>query len=142
MDTLKDASSADASRRGSELKDTLKDAGRARLESEIAKTEGRARLTTAYLRGLPRDEGRGPGAGVVAPAAVPVPPRPVGVQDEPMDAREASRKRGAEDAGAEADDAGRGGAQPDPGSMADDCMPELRREAEALGADTLALAEA
>ena len=33
---------------------------RARVESEIAKTEeGRASLTTAYLRGLPRDEGRG-----------------------------------------------------------------------------------
>ena len=35
----------------------------ARLEAEIAKTEeGRARLTTAYLRSLPRDEGGGPGA--------------------------------------------------------------------------------
>ena len=32
--------------------------------------------------------------------------------------------------------------QPDPGSMADDSMPELRREAEALGADSVALAEA
>ena len=60
---------------------------RARLEAEITKTEeGRARLTTAYLRGLPRDEGGGPGAGVAAPAAVPVPPRQDGVQDEPMDA--------------------------------------------------------
>ena len=59
-----------------------------------------------------------------------------------MDAREASRKRRAEDAGHEADDAGRGGAQPDPGSMVDDSMPELRREAEALGADAVALAEA
>ena len=38
--------------------------------------------------------------------------------------------------------AGRGGAQPDPGSMVDDSMPELRREAEALGADAVALAEA
>ena len=38
---------------------------RARLEAEIAKTEdGRARFTTSYLRGLPRDEGGGPGAGV------------------------------------------------------------------------------
>ena len=38
---------------------------RARLEAEIAKTEdGRARLTTAHLRSLPRDEGREPGAGV------------------------------------------------------------------------------
>ena len=54
--------------------------------------------------------------------------RPDGVQDEPMDAREASRKRSAEDAGHEADDAGRGGAQPDPGS--------------ALEADAVALAEA
>ena len=48
----------------------------------------------------------------------------------------------AEDAGHEADDAARGGAQPDPGSMVDDSMPELRREAEALGADAVALAEA
>ena len=39
-------------------------------------------------------------------------------------------------------DAGRGGAQPDPGSMVDDSMPELRREAEALGADAVGLAEA
>ena len=59
-----------------------------------------------------------------------------------MDARGASRERRAEDAGHEADDAGRGGAQPDPGSMVDDSMPELRREAEALGADAVALAEA
>ena len=58
-----------------------------------------------------------------------------------MDAREASRKRLAEDAGHEADDVGRGGAQPDPGSMVDDSMPELRREAEALGADAVALVE-
>ena len=109
---------------------------RARLEAEIAKTEeGRARLTTAYLRGLPRDEGGGPGAGVVAPAAVPVPPKPDGVQDDPMNAEETSRKRSAEDAGHEADDAGRGGAQPDPGSTAGDSIPELRRDAEALGAD-------
>ena len=115
---------------------------RTRLEAEIAKTEdGRARLTTAYLRSLPRDEEREPDAGAEAPAAVPTPPRPDGVQDEPMDAREASRKRRAEDAGHEADDAGRGGAQPDPGSMVDDSMPELRREAEALGADAVALAE-
>ena len=58
-----------------------------------------------------------------------------------MDAREASRKRCAEDAGREADDAGRGGAQPDPGSVVDDSMPERRREAEALGADAVALVE-
>ena len=64
------------------------------------------------------------------------------VQDEPMNAEETSRKRSAEDAGHEADDAGRGGAQPNPGSMVDDSMPELRREAEALGADAVALAEA
>ena len=82
---------------------------------------------------------REPDAGAEAPAAVPEPPRPDGVQDEPMDAREASRKRRAEDAGHEADDAGRGGAQPDLGSMVDDSMPELRREAEALGADAVAL---
>ena len=80
-------------------------------------------------------------AGAEALAAVPEPPRPGGVHDVPMDAREASRKRRAEDAGHEADDAGRGGAQPDPGSMVDDSMPELRREAEALGADAVALVE-
>ena len=51
-----------------------------------------------------------------------------------MDARE-------EYAGHEVDDAGRGGARPDPGSMVDDSMPELRWEAEALGADAVALAE-
>ena len=56
-----------------------------------------------------------------------------------MGAREASRKRRAEDAGHEADDASRGGAQPDPGSAVDDSVPELRREAEALGADAVAL---
>ena len=119
---------------------------RVRLEAEIPNTsEGRtrlrARLTTAYLRSLPRDEGREPGAGAGAPAAVPAPPRSDEVQDEPMNAWEASRKRRAEDAGHEADDAGRGGAQPDPGSMVDDSMPERRREAEALGADAVALVE-
>ena len=108
--------------------------GSARLEAEIAKTEGRARLKTAYLRGLPRDEG--------GPAAVPVPPRPDGVQDEPMNGLETSRKRSAEDAGHAADDAGRGSAQPVPGSMVDDNMSELKWEAEALGADAVALAEA
>ena len=82
---------------------------------------------------------REPDAGAEAPAAVPEPPRLDGVQDEPMDAREASRKRRAEDAGHEADDAGRGGAQPELGSMVDDSMPELRREADALGADAVAL---
>ena len=96
---------------------------RAQLEAEIAKTEeGRTRLTTAYVRSLPRDEGRELGAGAEAPTAVPAPPRSDEVQDEPMNAQEASRKRGAEDAGHEADDAGRGGAQPDPGSMVDDSM--------------------
>ena len=116
---------------------------RTRLEAEITKTEdGRARLTRTYLRRLPRDKGREPDADAEAPAAVPAPPRPDGVQDDPMDAREASRKRRAEDAGHAADDAGRGGAQPDPGSIVDDSMPELRREAEALGADAVALAEA
>ena len=69
-------------------------------------------------------------------------PRPDGVQNEPMDARKASRKRRAEDTGHEADDAGRGGVQPDPGSMVDDSIPQLRREAEALGADAVALAGA
>ena len=109
---------------------------RARLEAESAKTEeGRARLTTSYLRSLPRDEGRQLGTGAEAPAAVPAPPRSDEVQDKPMNNREASRKRSAEVAGHEADDAGRGGAQPDAGSMVDDSMPELRREVEALGAD-------
>ena len=112
------------------------------IDAREASEDGKARLTTAYLRSLPRDEGREPDAGAEAPAAVPEPPRPDGVQDEPMDAREASRKRSAEDAGHEADDAGRGGAQPDPGSMVDDSMPKLRREAEARGADAVALAEA
>ena len=45
-------------------------------------------------------------------------------------------------AGHETDDAGRGGVQPDPESMADDSMQEARRDAEALGADAVALAEA
>ena len=40
------------------------------------------------------------------------------------------------------DDADRGGAQPEPSSVADDSMQEARREAEALGADAVALAEA
>ena len=115
---------------------------RARLEAEITKTEeGRTRLTSAHLRGLPRYEGRGPGASAEASAAVPGPPGSDEVQDEPMNAEETSRKRSAEDAGHEADDAGRGGAQPDPGSMVDYNMPELRREAEALGADAVALAQ-
>ena len=62
---------------------------RARLEAEIAKTdERRSRLTTAYLRGLARDEGGGSGAGVEAPAAVPVPPILGEVQDVLMDAME------------------------------------------------------
>ena len=85
-------------------------------------------MTTAYLKSLPRDEGREPGAGAEAPAAGPAPPRSDEFQDDPMNALEASRKRGAEDAGPEADNAGRGGAQPDPGSMVDDSMPELRRK--------------
>ena len=125
-------------RKGSELKDTLKDAVTdSKLKSPRWKKE-RARLTTAYVRSLPRD-GREPGAGAEAPAAVPAPPRSDEVQDEPMNAREASRKHSAEGAGHEADDAGRGGAQPDPGSRVNDSMSELRREAEALGADAVAL---
>ena len=124
------------------LKDILKDAVHdSKLKSQKTE-EGRARCTTAYLKGLPRDEGGGPGAGVEAPAAVPVPPRPDGFQDDPMNAEETSSKRSAEDAGHEADDAGRGGAQPDPGLMVDDSMPELSREAEAVGADAVALVEA
>ena len=114
---------------------------RTRLEAEIAKTEeGRTRLTAAYVRSLPRGEEREPDA-VAEAAAIPEPLRSDAVQDEPMDAQESSRKRRAEDAGHEADDAGRGGAQPDPESMVDDSMPELRREAEAIGADAVALVE-
>ena len=63
-------------------------------------------------------------------------------QDEPMNGLETSRKRSAEDTGHAADDADRGGAQPVPGSMVDDNMSELKWEAEALGADAVALAEA
>ena len=59
----------------------------------------------------------------------------------PMDVIETSRKRSADDAGHETDDADRGGVQPDPGSMAAD-MQEARRDAETLGADAVALAEA
>ena len=132
---------ADASRRGSEPKETPKDAVHDSKPKSPRTEEGRTRLTSAHLRGLPRDEGRGPGAGVEAPAAVSAPPRSDEVQDEPMNAEETSRKRSAEDAGHEADDAGRGGAQPDPGSMVDYNMPEFRREAEALGADAVALAQ-
>ena len=63
-----------------------------------------------------------------------MPPRPDGVQDEPMNAEETSRKRSAEDAGHEANDAGRGGAQPDPGSMAlaEACPPASPQQAGAL----------
>ena len=103
---------------------------RTRLEAEIAKTEGRVRLTTAR-----DEEEEGPGASAEASAAVPAPPRSGEVQDEPMNAAETLTKCSAEDAGHEADDAGRGGVQPDPDSMADGSMPEARREAEALGAD-------
>ena len=69
-----------------------------------------------------------------------MPPISDEVRDVPMDAMETSRQRSAEDAGHEADDAGRGGVQPDPGSVADDSMQEARRDAEALGADAVALA--
>ena len=58
---------------------------RARLEAEVTKTdEGRVRLTTAYPRGLARDEGRRP-----AESAGPISDE---VQDEPMNAMETSRK--------------------------------------------------
>ena len=108
---------------------------RARLEAEIAKTEeGRIRLTTAYLRGLDRES-------TGAPGAVPAPPNP-DVQDIPMDTAGTSRKRSAEDAGHVMDVADFGCAQPEPSSVADDSMQEARREAEALGADAVALAEA
>ena len=60
----------------------------------------------------------------------------------PTEVIETSRKRGAEDAGHESGDADRGGVQPDPGSMADDSMQEATRDAGALGADAVALAEA
>ena len=51
---------ANASRRGSEPKDTLKDAVHDSKPKSPRTEEGRTRLTSAYLRGLPRDEGRGP----------------------------------------------------------------------------------
>ena len=92
-------------------------------------------MTAANLRGLPRDEGGGPGAGAAAPAAVPA-TETDGVLGEPMNARKSHEKA----------------VQKmmfmkqmmqvvDPGSMVDDSMPELRRGAEALGADAVALAE-
>ena len=59
-----------------------------------------------------------------------------------MDAVERSRKRSAEDAGHETDDAGRGGVEPDPGTTAGDSMQEAMRDAGALGAEAVALAEA
>ena len=106
----------------------------ARHEAAIAKSDvGRVRLTTAHLRGLARDEEKGPGGSAGAPPAIPVPPIPGEAQDAPvddgagarapMDVIATSRKRSAEDAGNETDDADRGGVQ------ADDCMPEVRREA-------------
>ena len=96
---------ADALRRGSELKETPKDAVHDSKSKSPRTEEGRTRLTSAHLRGLPRDEGRGPGAGVEAPAAVSAPPRSDEVQDGPMNAEETSRKRSAEDAGHDEDDA-------------------------------------
>ena len=60
----------------------------------------------------------------------------------PMGVIETSRKRSAEDAGHETEDAGRGGVQPDPGSVANDSVQEAMRDAGALGADAVALAEA
>ena len=59
-----------------------------------------------------------------------------------MDAAGTSRKRSAEDAGHVMDDADRGGAQLEPSSVADDSMQEASREAEALGANAVALADA
>ena len=125
---------------------------RARLEAEIAKSnDGRVRLTTVYLRGLARDEGRRlESAG--APEAIPVPPIPGEAQDAPlddgagarapMDVIETSRKRSAKDADHETVDADRGRVQPNPGSMADDSMQEAIRDTGALGADAVALAQA
>ena len=92
-------------------------------------------MTSAYLRSLARDEGRRPAESAGAPATIPVPPIPGEVRDVPMDVIETSSKRSAEDAG-------RGGVQPDPGTMADDSMQEAMRDAGALGADGVALAEA
>ena len=76
--------SADALQKESELQDTLKNAVHdSKLKSPTRKKEKHA---------LPRDEGGGPGAGVEAPVAVPV-PRSDEVQDEPMNAEETSRKQ-------------------------------------------------
>ena len=59
---------------------------RARLEAEIEKSDdGRVRLTTAHLRGLARDEERGPAESAGAPAAIPVPAIPGEAQDAPTD---------------------------------------------------------
>ena len=92
--------------------------------SENAKTdEGRIRLTAAYLRGLAHES-----AG--APAI------PDDVHDEPMDAVKTSRQHSVEDAGHKMNDVRRDG------SMGDESMQEARRDAEALGAEAVALVEA
>ena len=106
----------------------------------------------AYLRGLTRDEERGTAESAGAPPAIPVPAIPGKAQDAPKDdgegaqaptdVIETSRKRSAEEAGHETYDADCGGVQPDPGSMADESMHEAMRDAGALGADAVALAEA
>ena len=106
---------------------------RAQLEGEIANPDdGRVRLTTSNLRGLARDEERGPAESAGAPPAISVPRMPNEAQDAPtddgagakapMDVIETSRKRSADEAGHETDDADRGGVQPDPGSMAGESM--------------------
>ena len=148
----KDVSDAVPSQKGSERKDTSTGC-RARREAEIAKSDdGRVRLTAAHLRGLARDEERGPIESAGAPPAIPVPAIPREAQDAPMDDGAGaqapmdvigtSRKRNAEETGRETDDADRGGVQPDPGSMAGENMHETMQDAMALGADAVALAEA
>ena len=78
-------------------------------------------MTTAYVGGLARDDGRRPAESAGAPAAVPMPLIAGEAEDAPMDdgagvrapmgVIETSRKRNAEDAGHETADEDRGGAR-------------------------------
>ena len=61
---------------------------------------------------------------------------------DPVDVVETSRKRTAEEASHEPDEPTRKSGQHDSESMADTSMHEAVRDAEALGADAVALAEA
>ena len=125
---------------------------RARLEAEIAKSDdGRVRLTTAYLRG-PRGGKEDPLRAQGRQQRSQCHPFPSEAQDAPVDdvagarapmgvidVKEAQCWR---DAGHETEDADRGGLQPDPGSMTDDSVQDAMRDAGAVAADAVALAEA